>query len=137
MTQKTEWVFALASLHARVFKQIDRRLSVHGITFSEFLVMARLFEAPEQTMRRIDLAESVGMSASGVTRALAPMEKLGLVQKEKNERDARVSLVKLSDTGSRIFEEALATVEGSAEMLLDNLGNHDIEAFLTLAKEIQ
>lgn len=136
MTKKTEWLFALSSLYTRVFKQIDRRLSVHGITFSELLMMQQLSEAPMQTMRRVDLAECVGMSASGITRALAPMEKIGLVQKEKNPRDARVSLVKLTDTGVRVFEEAMATVDGSADMLLERLGEHDIEAFLTLAKEI-
>lgn len=136
MTKKTEWLFALSSLYTKAFKQIDRRLSMHGITFSEFFVMKQLATNPENTMRRVDLAECVGMSASGITRALAPMEKIGLVEKEKNPRDARVSLVKLTDTGVRVFEEAMATVDGSAEMMLERLGEHDIEAFLTLAKEI-
>ncbi len=137
MTKKTEWIFALASLHTKVFKQIDRNLSAHGITFSEFFVMQQLAASPENTMRRIDLAENVGMSASGITRALAPMEKLGLVKKEKNPRDARVSLVRLTEAGERVFNEAMATVKGSADMLLGQLGKQDIEAFLTLAKEIR
>ena len=137
MTKKTEWIFALSSLYTKVFKQVDRRLSMHGITFSEFFVMQQLSTNPENTMRRIDLAECVGMSASGITRALAPMEKLGLVQKEKNPRDARVSLVRLTESGERVLNEAMATVEGSADMLLGQLGNHEIQAFLTLVQEIQ
>lgn len=137
MDQKLEWIFALSSLHTKVFKQIDRQLSIHGITFSEFLVMYQLFNASEQTMRRIDLAEYVGLSASGITRALAPMEKLGLVQKEKNFRDARVSLVKLTDAGKHILNEALATVNGSANILLEHVDRNEIEAFLTLSKKIK
>jgi len=133
MSKKTEWIFALSSLHGKVIKQIDRQLSMHGITFSEFFVLQQLANAPENTMRRIDLAENVGMSTSGITRALAPMEKIGLVQKEKNLRDARVSLVKLSEAGIRIFDEAMATVEASADVLLEQLGKHDIEALKSLA----
>lgn len=53
-------------------------------------------------MRRIDLADSVGLSPSAVTRLLAPMEKPGLVEKEANPRDARVSLVKLSTAGAGV-----------------------------------
>ncbi len=65
--------------------------------------MDRLYQAADEAMRRIDLAESVGLSASGVTRLLLPMQKIGLVQKEQNPRDARVSLVKLTETGKQIF----------------------------------
>jgi len=136
MNPKQEWVFTLSALHTKVFRQIDRQLSVHGITFSEFYVMHKLSGAPEKTMRRTDLAENVGMSASGITRALAPMEKLGLVEKEKNPRDARVSLVRLTDAGARVLDEASATMDASAERLLEKLDISVIEAFLTTARTL-
>jgi len=137
MSTQFEWISALSSLHTSVFKRIDRQLSVHGITFSEFFIMHRLASEPERTMRRIDLAEKVGMSASGITRALNPMEKLGLVQKEKNPRDARVSLVKLSDAGLQLYTDAVATVHSAVGSLLEPLEERDITAFITMAAKIK
>lgn len=122
MSQKLKFIFELSSLYTKVFKTIDRRLSVHGITFTEFFVMYELYNAPTKSMRRIDIAESVGMSASGITRVLNPMEKLKIVEKEVNARDARVSLVKLTDAGAELLENALKTVEESAEELFGSLG---------------
>lgn len=137
MSPSLEWIVSLSSLHARVFKKIDRHLSAHGISFSEFYVMHCLSREAEQTMRRTDLADAVGMSVSGITRLLAPMEKLQLVQKEKNPRDARVSLVKLSDAGMRVYQEALPTMTNSADTLLKPLDGEAVRTFDALAKKIQ
>lgn len=71
-------------------------------------------------MRRINLAESIGLTASGVTRLLNPMEKRKLVVKKANPRDARVSLVKLSSTGEKIFAEAMASFEQVADLILES-----------------
>jgi DNA-binding MarR family transcriptional regulator len=136
MSQKLDFIFGLSSLYTKVFKAIDRRLSIHGVTFTEFFVMHELYNAPTKTMRRIDIAESVGMSASGVTRVLNPMEKLKIVGKEANVRDARVSLVKLTDAGAELFENALKTVEETAEELFGTLDIDNIEAFLNILNKI-
>lgn len=62
-------------------------------------------------MRRIDLAEKIGLTASGVTRILLPMEKIGLVSREINERDARVSYVLLASGGKAKLSEAMERAE--------------------------
>ncbi|WP_345984555.1 MarR family transcriptional regulator [Sulfurimonas sp. HSL-1656] len=136
MATKLEWLFAFSSAHAKLFKQVDRALSVHGISFSEFYILHRLRNAPGRAMRRIDLAEEVGMSASGITRALNPLEKLGLVQKEKNPRDARVSLVKLSEAGVQYCADALATVHSTLDTLLAPLEAGDIDACMAIAAKL-
>ena len=74
-------------------KNLDRALSVHGIGVSEFMILHTLFISEEQFMSRINLASSISLTASAITKLIAPMEKLNLVDKEKNERDARMSLV--------------------------------------------
>ena len=86
-----------------------RRFSggLDGMGFSEFTILFHLSQSPDKKLRRIDLAEKVGLTASGVTRLLAPMEKIGLVEKEKNNKDARVSFVKLSRSGQRNLHESL------------------------------
>ena len=134
VTPAMELVMALSSLQSQLLKKIDQRLSAHGISFTEFMVMYQLDAAPNKTMRRIDLAESVGLSASGVTRLLTPMEKIKLVQKQANPRDARVSLVKLSTTGEQVFGDALVSFRESADFLLQALDAEQIDKFLELSK---
>jgi len=130
-------IMHLAHVHNHLIKSVDRRLSGHGISFSEYIVMAKLEQAPDHTMRRIDLAESIGLSASGVTRLLTPMEKIGLVQKEQAPRDARVSLVKLTDTGRRLLGEATVSFNESAETLLGRLSAQQTTTLLTLTGMLQ
>lgn len=83
-------------------------------------------------MRRIELAEHVGISASGVTRLIAPMEKLHIVEKEANPRDARQSLVKLSETGQQLFNDCRASFEDSAGQLMGNLTAQEVEKLMKL-----
>lgn len=134
VTPSMELVIALSSLQSHLLKKIDLRLSAHGINFTEFMVMYQLNAAPNKTMRRIDLAESVGLSASGVTRLLTPMEKIKLVQKELNPRDARVSLVKLSKVGEQVFKDAFVSFKDSASSLLQALDSKQLSKFLELTK---
>jgi DNA-binding MarR family transcriptional regulator len=116
--------FALSALASHLSKTLDRNLSIiHGIGITEFTVMRSLHQAPQCTMSRIDLANSIGLSASGVTRLLNPMEKIGLVEKEQNARDARVSLVKLSTAGERIFTDALTTSNAACDAFYEPLSS--------------
>lgn len=133
-TLSTELAISLSLLHTKLVKRLDQQLSVHGISFSEYVVMYHLYGAPNKTMRRIDLAECVGLSASGVTRLLVPMEKIHLTQRVRNQRDARVSLVKLSDTGERLFLDASVTFQHAADAFLQPLTANQIARFLSFTK---
>lgn len=132
MTKNSETILAFAQLHTQMFKKIDRFLSVHSIYFTEFMVMHTLFQSPEKMMRRIDLAEATGMSASGVTRLLNPMEKLHLVQKEQNARDARVSLVKLSKDGEEVYQDAMTSFMTISDDVLQPLNKQQVDTLLDL-----
>ncbi|NNF04873.1 MAG: MarR family transcriptional regulator [Rhodothermales bacterium] len=117
----------LFQLNSRMLKRVDHALSFHGISHTEFQILTALDEAPGGSMARIDLARAVGMSASGVTRLLAPMEKLGMVKKEKHPRDARKSMMKLSDAGRRIREESAVTFQECAEDIFMSLNTDHLE----------
>lgn len=118
---------SLTELNSRLIKRMDARLSAHGISHTEYRILSCLKEAPDGSMSRIDLARNVGMSASGVTRLLAPMEKLGMVVKEKHPRDARKSMMKLSGAGHRIQEESTVTFQECAEDLFESLTTNQME----------
>lgn len=118
-------------------KKIDASLgAVHGIGFSEYMVLFHLHRSHGNVMRRIDLANSIGLTASGVTRIVSPMEKIGIVAKETNQRDARVSLVKLTDSGKEVYENATQTINQQSERLLEGLKPQSITAALDVLRTI-
>jgi len=119
-------------LASRLSKRIGNHLSVHGLNLAEYLIMHHLNSSPVKAMPRIELAEYVGMSASGITRLLAPMEKNKIVEKEVNPRDARQSLVRLSKTGQRLFKEASTTFGLVADSLVGKLGQNQLEKCIDL-----
>ncbi|WP_084299291.1 MarR family winged helix-turn-helix transcriptional regulator [Dyadobacter tibetensis] len=111
-------IINLNTAQAYLIKKMDSALGIHGITLNDFTIFLHLSNAPEEKMRRVDLAEKVGLTASGITRVLLPLEKLGLVRKEAHSRDARVSYVKLAPAGKRILNESMSTAQAVAEELL-------------------
>jgi DNA-binding MarR family transcriptional regulator len=117
INQSLKILMNLAKVQAVIARRFDR-LSIHGIGFNDFMILYLLGQATGSRMRRIDLAEKIGLTASGVTRILLPLEKIGLVTKEANERDARVSYVVLTKTGQQLFEEAKETANSLAKEII-------------------
>ncbi|GAB1258378.1 hypothetical protein NBRC116494_28800 [Aurantivibrio plasticivorans] len=123
-------------LASKLSKRAGNRLSVHGISLTEFIVMHCLSNDLHQELSRIELADQLGMSASGVTRLLIPMEKNKFIQKTKNPRDSRQSLVKLSATGKRVFEEARESFSHIASELTSNLSQSQLEKLMELYAKV-
>lgn len=107
----------ITKVHAVLSRKFDS-LSVHGLSFNDFVILYILNSSLENKMRRIDLAEKIGLTASGVTRLLNPLEKIGLVSRESNDRDARVSYVVITANGKKIFEEAQSTAENITKEII-------------------
>lgn len=116
------------NLQTKIQRQVGGSLSAHGIGLSEYLVLNQLYKTPTHKMRRRDLAEEVGLSPSGITRLINPMEKIGLVEKEENPRDARVSLVALSTAGKKIYEEAQVSFAQASSGIFESLSPKQINA---------
>jgi DNA-binding MarR family transcriptional regulator len=122
---QSELLLTLINVNTRIQKRLLGPLSLHGISVTEYQVLRQLNLAPGKKLRRIDLANDVGLSASGITRLLAPMQKIGLVAKEDAERDARVSLVALTSSGERILNDASTTFDQTAKNILEALNDSE------------
>lgn len=102
----------LAKANAALVRRFDGRLgTLHGIGFGDFMVLFALNQAPGGKLRRIDLAGELGLTASAVTRILIPLERIGLVKRQRDPRDARVGYATLTETGRRILVESLVSAE--------------------------
>ncbi len=106
---------------------------IHGLSVNELLLLMHLDQAEGGRLRRVDLAERLDMSQSGVTRMLAPMEKVGWVERAEDRRDARVSYVVLRKAGRRLAREGARTLAAQAETLFgEPWSEEDIEALSAL-----
>ena len=128
------------SINSIISKKVDASLgAVHGIGFTEYMVLFHLNNSHNKTMRRIDLANAIGLTASGITRIVSPMEKIGVVEKEQNPRDARVSLVKITSTGEVILSNATFSMEQNSERLLIGVNesglSHALDVFKSIGKD--
>ena len=98
------WIRLLRA-HAALTRELSARLeAAHGLSLRDFDVLVQLYEAPDRRLRRIDLARSVILSPSGVTRLLEGLERSGWVAKHHCESDARVTWAVLTDAGAAKFE---------------------------------
>lgn len=79
-------------------------------------------------LRRIDLAERLGLTASGVTRTLIPLEKLGLVERQPDPRDARVGYALLTHAGQQLLRYALVTVQPIAQEATQSMSTDQLSA---------
>ncbi|GAA1036243.1 MarR family winged helix-turn-helix transcriptional regulator [Streptomyces murinus] len=115
MSDALDAALRLVRAQAALVRRFDARLGgLHGVSLADFTLLLRLGQAPGGRMRRVDLAEALGLTASGVTRALAPLERIGLVTREPDARDARVAYASLTGTGRARLKEMLATAEETA-----------------------
>jgi DNA-binding MarR family transcriptional regulator len=102
----------LAKAHATMVRRIDGRLgALHGLSFSDFAILRHLSQAAGGRLRRVDLADQLGLTPAAVTRALIPLEKIGLIKREMDKNDARVGFASLSKTGARVLEEATESAD--------------------------
>jgi DNA-binding MarR family transcriptional regulator len=93
--------------HAAITRELSARLeALHDLTLSDFDVLVQLYFAEGRRMRRIDIARSVLLTASGITRLLDGLESCGLVAKDRCDSDARVTYAVLTEAGVKKIETA-------------------------------
>ena len=123
MQTKTSREQALALTFASAWNLLERRLdhslgAIRGISLAEYRLLRALGDATGAQASRVDLAHAVGLTPSGVTRALRPMEKLGIVSTLKSKRDARLAIAALTPAGREILEDASGVVDDTMKTFL-------------------
>jgi DNA-binding MarR family transcriptional regulator len=127
------WVSFLQS-HAAITRELSAQLQhEHGLTLSDYEVLLRLKNAEGGMMRRVDLAEQVLLTASGITRLLEGLERAGYVRKETCASDARVSYAKITDEGLAKFTAAAVThLRGIDELFLSRYSGSELATLAEL-----
>jgi DNA-binding MarR family transcriptional regulator len=119
-TELEPWVRFLQA-HATIVGELSSDLvAEHGLTINDYEVLLRLSRADGRRMRRVDIAQEVFLSPSGITRLLEGLEKSGYVERQTCESDLRVVYACLTDEGMRKLRAAGKThVAGIWRVFLD------------------
>lgn len=108
---KQEIVQKLIGTADSITLRLDGSLSaIKGITFSEYRLLSAIEGEREAQATRVLLAQRTGLTPSGVTRALKPLEKLGYVETVRDTRDARRSIASLTAAGQELVRDAAGVV---------------------------
>jgi DNA-binding MarR family transcriptional regulator len=109
---------------------VTRRLSAqlsadHGLSLNAYEALLLLARAPERRMRRVDLANSLLLTAGGVTRLLDGLERDGFVAREECSTDRRVSYAVLPKAGRTKLREADETHTRQIRELMGSVYDED------------
>jgi DNA-binding MarR family transcriptional regulator len=94
-------------------------LAEHGLTLKDYEALLRLARAEDGRMRRVDLADDLMLTASGVTRLLDGLEAAGYVERASCSTDRRVVYAVITDAGRNKLEEASESHLAEVQALFD------------------
>ncbi len=124
---------ALLRGHAAVRRTLAAQLqAAHGLTLNDYEALLLLSRADDNCMRRVDLADGLQLTASGVTRLLDGLEGHGLVDKAVCETDARVNYAVLTKAGRAKLEKASRSHIAAVQALFE--ARYTSEELETLAE---
>jgi DNA-binding MarR family transcriptional regulator len=96
--------------HASIVKELDAELqAAHGLTLSCYDVLVQLSLAPDGRMQMFELTEAVHLSRSGLTRLVDRLERQGLLERHKGERDPRQVFASITERGLERLAKTTST----------------------------
>jgi DNA-binding MarR family transcriptional regulator len=115
--------------HAALTKALDADLdSAHGLPLSSYEVLLYLNDADDRRMRMRDLASSVILSRSGLTRLADRLEREGLIRRESCPSDARGAYAVLTPAGAEMLAIARTThLAGVRSLFLQHFSEDELD----------
>jgi DNA-binding MarR family transcriptional regulator len=116
--------------HAALTKALDADLEAeHGLPLSSYEVLMYLNDAEGRRMRMRDLAASVILSRSGLTRLADRLEREGLIRRESCPSDARGAYAVLTPAGLEKLTAARTThLAGVRSRFLAHFSDVELDA---------
>lgn len=130
-TDAMETLLALAAAHAVA----TRSLEAGGLSFAELRLLLTLRGASDGR-RPTEMAQELHLSPSGVTRALLPLEKRGIVERKRDPDDGRASHVSLTPAGRTLLDDAVTAAGERGQKLLRRLSVGQTKQLQRLLEEI-
>jgi DNA-binding MarR family transcriptional regulator len=115
----------------RRFDEAFRPLGLNNWQFSLLMVLNR---PTPPTMS--SLAEDLAMDRTTTTANLRPLERRGLVEVRRDEQDARVRRIVLTDAGRAVLAEAVDRWRAANDAVIASLSGTDVAAFRSALRTV-
>ncbi|AYO31098.1 MarR family transcriptional regulator [Biomaibacter acetigenes] len=112
----------------------NERLMLHGITRVQWIALYYL--GKYEGINQKELAEKMNIKSSTVARLLDRMEKDGLVKRQENPEDRRVTKIRLTEKGKELREKFLPEGEKMSEIFSRGLTDEELEVFTRVLKKM-
>lgn len=129
-----DFIVNISKFNMVLSKTLDAKLG--WLWFNDLIVLYHLSKATNEKLKRIELAEKVWLTASGITRLLLPMEKIWLVSKEINSSDARISYVSIAPWWKTKLLEALERLNFFTGEIIDESQTKKLTDLTKIIQEI-
>jgi DNA-binding MarR family transcriptional regulator len=119
----------LLRAHSTTKRLVSAELQAeHGLTINDYEALLVLSRTEEGHLKRVDLARTLMLTPSGVTRLLDGLEEAGLVESVPCPSDKRVTYAAITDAGREKVGEASSAHNGSIQALLgEHLSQKEID----------
>ena len=124
--------------HAATTRRFNAQLVAdHGLTINDYEVLLHLSRADGRRLRRVDLAERVLLTPSGITRLLEGLEQCGYVERASCASDARVTYAQLTDDGyAKLREASRSHVAEIREYMAGRFSDDELAALGSLLERL-
>jgi DNA-binding MarR family transcriptional regulator len=114
--------------HSQLVRTLDAELArEHDLPLSSYEVLLFLNDAESGRMRMSELADTVLLSRSGLTRLVDRLERLGLLKRERCTSDARGLFAEITPEGRRVFAQARQThLDGVRRLFLERFSRDEL-----------
>lgn len=108
---------------------IERDLGVFGLDAGDYQLLAMLSEAPDHRLKMCDLADTLRLSRSGLTRRMDGVVKAKYVERIQDKDDRRVSFAHLTTRGYEFLKKiAPLHLKDVRSRMIDLLNESEIKA---------
>ena len=108
---------------------IERDLGAFGLDAGDYQLLAMLSEAPDHRLKMCDLAETLRLSRSGLTRRMDGVVKAKYVERIQDKGDRRVSFAHLTPKGYMFLKKiAPLHLRDVRTRVIDLLNDQEIKA---------
>ena len=128
----------LLRVHSAIARQLDHELQeAHALPLTHYEVLIYLNAAPGRRLRMSELASSVLLSQSGVTRLVDRLEREGLVARERCDDDRRGLYARLTPAGvSRLAKARPTHLAGVRRLFLRQFSDEELAELARLWERV-
>lgn len=118
----------------RLRNATGEQAEARGVQLREYIILSALDMNPALT--QIELGKTLGLDKTTLMNQLARLERMGLVVRVADPRDARARIPRNTEAGSALRAEVAEACERVESAMLDGFGVQDVGVFRRMLVEI-